>query len=305
MAWADRHFSFLLIMSKIKAVATKLEGNMHSRLDASRLLAAGFVARVEHYAVLDSTQQRAREAAANPFEPLPLLVAADRQSAGRGRGDNSWWTGEGNLALSLLFDPAQLGCPRGLPSMSLAASVAIIDAVASLWDGFPKPSSSDASPEQSSRIPRLGLHWPNDVFVADRKLGGVLVEAIPDGLHILGVGLNTNGRATDAPVELQPYLTTLLDLTGRQVDHTELTLALMDRLVACLSQLGADPQSLGRRFNDLCLQHGRTLTLYQGDRATTGRCLGIAPDGGLLLETTSGQQSFHSGTLQPSRGTVQ
>ncbi len=260
------------------------------------MLAAGFVARVEHYAILDSTQQRAREASANPFEPLPLLVVADRQSTGRGRGDNSWWTGEGNLALSLLFDPAQLGCPRGLPSMSLAASVAIIDAIALMWDGFPKPSSCNH---------RLGLHWPNDVFVADRKLGGVLIEALPDGLHILGIGLNTNSRVADAPAELQPQLTTLRDLTGRPHDHTELTIALFDRLVACLGQLGADPLSLGRRFDELCLQHGRTLTLYQGERATTGRFLGIAPDGGLLLETTSGQQSFHSGTLQAPRGAVQ
>ncbi len=269
---------------------------MDSQLDVSRLLSSVFVVRVEHFAVLDSTQQRAREAAANPFEPLPLLVVADRQTAGRGRGENSWWTGDGNLALSLLFDPAELGCPRGLPSMSLAASVAIIDAITAMWDGFPKPSSSN---------PRLGLHWPNDVFVAGRKLGGVLVEALPDGLHILGIGLNTNGRVSDAPSELQSRLTTLRDLTGQPHDHTDLTLALLDRLVDCLRKLGSDAESLGRRFDELCLQHGQTLTLYQGARATAGRCLGIAPDGGLRLETPAGPRTFHSGTLQAPRGAVQ
>jgi BirA family biotin operon repressor/biotin-[acetyl-CoA-carboxylase] ligase len=269
---------------------------MDSQLDVSRLLSSGFVARVEHFAVLDSTQQRAREAAANPFEPLPLLVVADRQTAGRGRGENSWWTGDGNLALSLLFDPAELGCPRGLPSMSLATSVAIIDAITAIWDGFPKPSSSN---------PRLGLHWPNDVFITGRKLGGVLVEALPDGLHILGIGLNTNGRVSDAPRELRSRLTTLRDLTGQPHDHTELALAVLDRLVDCLRKLGSDAESLGRRFDELCLQHGQTLTLYQGERATTGRCLGIAPDGGLRLETPAGPRTFHSGTLQPPRRAVQ
>jgi BirA family biotin operon repressor/biotin-[acetyl-CoA-carboxylase] ligase len=266
---------------------------MHQKFDPARFLAAGFIARVEHYALLDSTQQRAREAAANPFEPLPLLVVADQQSAGRGRGENSWWTGEGNLALSLLFDPAQLGCPRGLPSMSLAASVAIIDAIVRLWDGSPPPSSRDH---------RLGLHWPNDVFVAGRKLGGVLVEALPDGLHILGIGLNTNSRVADAPKNLQSNLATLRDLTGQPHDHTELTLALLDQLVDCLRMLGSDAESLGRRFDKLCLQHGQMLTLYQGERATTGRCLGIAPDGGLVLQTPAGPRNFHSGTLQPPRG---
>ncbi len=274
---------------------------MDSQFDVPRLLSSGFVARVEHFAVLDSTQQRAREAATNPFEPLPLLVVADRQTAGRGRGENSWWTGDGNLALSLLFDPAQLGCPRGLPSISLAASVAIIDAITASWDG----PSWDTLPRPSSSTSRLGLHWPNDVYAAGRKLGGVLVEALPDGLHILGLGLNTNGRASDAPRELQSRLTTLRDLTGQPHDHTELTLAFLDRLIDCLRMLGANADSLGRRFDELCLQHGQMLTLYQGERATTGRCLGIARDGGLRLETPAGALTFHSGTLQPPRGAVQ
>jgi biotin-(acetyl-CoA carboxylase) ligase len=66
-----------------------------------------------------------------------------------------------------------------------------------------------------------------------------------------------------------------------------------------LRQLGADPGSLGSRFNALCLQHGQTLTVYQGERQVVGRCLGIAPDGGLLLETPNGPQALYSGTLQP------
>jgi BirA family biotin operon repressor/biotin-[acetyl-CoA-carboxylase] ligase len=290
---------------------------MHCNFDPARILAAGFVARVEHYALLASTQQRAREAAVNPFEPLPLLVVADRQTSGRGRGQNSWWTGEGNLALSLLFDPAQLGCPRGLPSMSLAASVAIVDAVKPLLElgagsqgsvvGRGTGGGTPRSPTPDPRLltPGVGLHWPNDVFAAGRKLGGVLVEALPDGLHILGIGLNTNSLVADAPNNLQPHLTTLRDLTGQPHDHTELTLALLDRLVSCLRTLGSDAESLGRRFDELCLQHGQMLTLYQGERATTGRCLGIAPDGGLVLQTPAGPRTFHSGTLQPPRGELE
>ena len=258
---------------------------MHPELNVARILADTFVARVEHYAALPSTQIRAREAAANPFETLPLLVVADEQTAGRGREGNSWWTGAGNLAFSLLIDPAEFGCPRrAVPSMSLAVSVAIIDAIAPRAAGH-----------------RIGLHWPNDVFAAGKKLAGVLVEVLPDGRHILGVGLNTNSRAATAPAELQTVLTTLLDLTGQRQDHTALLLALLSRLDVCLRQLGADPESLGSRFNELCSQHGQTLILFQGERAIVGRCLGIAPDGGLILQTTGGPQTFHSGTLQPPK----
>ncbi|HEY2147802.1 MAG TPA: biotin--[acetyl-CoA-carboxylase] ligase [Pirellulales bacterium] len=256
---------------------------MPSDLDISRILAETFVARVEHYAALPSTQERAREAAANPFETLRLLVVADQQTAGRGREGNSWWTGEGNLALSMLFDPADFACPRrAVPAMSLAVSTAIIDSIAPRIDKH-----------------RIGLHWPNDVFVAGKKLAGVLVEVMPDGRHIVGIGLNLNSRSADAPPELQSRLATLRDLTGVVHPRTEIIVRLLNELAGRLRQLGAEPDSLGLRFNDLCLQHGQTLTVHQGERATTGRCLGIAPDGSLLLDTAEGPQAFCSGTLQP------
>jgi len=258
---------------------------MVADLNVSRIIAETFVAGVEHYSSLPSTQERAREAASNPFETLPLLVIADRQTAGRGREGNSWWTGEGNLAFSLLFDPAEFDCPRrAVPAMSLAASVAIIDTIAARIEPH-----------------RVGLHWPNDVFVEGKKLAGVLVEVMPDGRHILGVGLNANSRAADAPDELKSRIVTLRDLTGTAHERTVLLMRLLGELGTCLRQLGGEPDILGLRFNDLCVQHGQMLTLYQGDRPTVGRCLGIATDGGLLLDTATGLQAFHSGTLQPPR----
>ncbi len=255
------------------------------RIDIAQLSRDSYLADAEHYASLPSTQERAREAAANPLARLPLLVLADDQTAGRGRGGNSWWTGAGSLAFSLLLDPADFGCPRqAIPCFSLAVSVSIIDAIA---------------PRTTGR--QIGLHWPNDVFVEGRKLAGVLVEVLPDGRHIIGVGLNLNNQASFAPLELQSRLTTLRDLTGQAHPPTEVLIELLAALGDNLTRLGADPESLGERFNELCLQRGSTVTVYLGETAVTGICLGIAPDGGLLLETSAGPRSFYSGTLQPPR----
>ena len=254
-------------------------------LDADRLTSTTFLAAVEHYAQLGSTQDRARLAATEPTAQLPLLIVADRQTAGRGRAENTWWTGEGALAFSLLFDPQCFGCPRRpAPKLSLAVGVALVDAIA---------------PRLTSVHFPLGLHWPNDVFVGGRKLAGILVEVLPDGRHIVGVGLNTNNRAADAPPALREQIATLADLTGSQHDPTELLIDLLAALDARLRQLGADDLALVAALETLCLQHDQTLTVYLGAEAITGRCIGIARDGGLMLDTATGRRIFHSGTLRP------
>jgi BirA family biotin operon repressor/biotin-[acetyl-CoA-carboxylase] ligase len=250
--------------------------------DASHLIAATWIDAVEHHSELDSTQDRARAIAAELSLERSLLVIADRQTAGRGRGANRWWTGEGSLAFSLLYDPAQFELARrAVPQVSLAAGVALLDTVA--------PQVGDHS---------LGLHWPNDVYAADRKLAGVLVDVLPDGRHILGVGVNTNNALGDAPDELRDSIATLHWLTGRLVDHGELLALFLEQFAITLRMLAKAPLQLGARFDELCLQHGQTLTIRNGAERTTGRCAGIAPDGALLLDTDHGRRAFYSGTLR-------
>jgi BirA family biotin operon repressor/biotin-[acetyl-CoA-carboxylase] ligase len=156
-------------------------------------------------------------------------------------------------------------------------------------------------------LPRLaenppGLHWPNDVYVGRGKLAGILVEVLPGGLHVIGVGLNSNNTAAEAPPELRDSIATLRDLTGRTHDHTELLLAILENLEAALMQLGQPMETIGERFDLLCRQRGEMLTVYQGQQAIAGRCIGIAPDGALLLETPDGLRNILSGTLRHGNG---
>ena len=251
-------------------------------LDSSRLISRTWLDRVEHYRELSSTQDRARGAAVDLPTDKSLLVVADRQTEGRGRGGNRWWTGDGSLAFSLIFSPARFGITaKAVPQLSLAAAAALIDAATPLLPAQP-----------------LGLHWPNDVYAAGRKLAGVLVDVLADGRHLLGVGVNTNNRLDDAPAELGDSLATFLWLTGRIIDHGDLLEAFLAQLASSLNELGRVPAEFGRRFDELCLQHGQILTVRNGETRTTGRCAGIAPDGALLLDTEQGRQLFYSGTLR-------
>lgn len=249
-------------------------------LNLESLLASGLLARVEHHPTLSSTNDHARRAAAEPGE-LPLLVIADEQTAGRGRGANRWWTGRGSLALSLLFEPAASGIERRYFSMiSLAAAVAIVETAAPLLPHRP-----------------IGVHWPNDVFASGRKLAGILVEALADGKHIVGIGCNVNNSLAEAPAELRQIVASLADLTGRTQHRAAFLLELLERLQANLRTLASAPESLGERAHELCLQRGRQLTLEAGGQLTSGICAGIAPDGALLLETPTGLETHYSGVL--------
>jgi BirA family biotin operon repressor/biotin-[acetyl-CoA-carboxylase] ligase len=252
-------------------------------LDTDRLLRETFVARAEHHSTLSSTNDRARQCAAVGTGELPLLVVADRQTAGRGRGGHRWWTGQGSLAFSLLLDPGQVAVKqRGRsPLVALAAAVAVVETV---------------EPLIASHQP--GIRWPNDVVAAGRKLAGVLVEVLPDQRWIVGIGVNTNNSPAEAPPELRPVAATLLELTGVTHDQTTILVTLLQNLEEKLAQLASEPERIGARADELCLQRGKLLTLHPGDRSVTGRCAGIAPDGALLLETPSGRQAFYSGMLK-------
>jgi BirA family biotin operon repressor/biotin-[acetyl-CoA-carboxylase] ligase len=256
--------------------------DMSSPLDIQRVLRETFVTRAEHHATLGSTNDRARQCAAEAAGGLPLLIVADQQTAGRGRGSNRWWTGRGGLAMSLLVDGKMFGGDRNRSVLvGLAAAVAVVEAVQLLLESH-----------------AVGLHWPNDVVVAERKLAGVLVEVLADRCHIIGIGVNTNNTLAEAPPELQRIATSVFDLTGKPHDPTDILIGVLRPLEDMLQRLSDAPEEIGRRAGELCLQVGRTLTVRSGNRSITGRAAGIAPDGALLLETSEGRRKLYSGVVQ-------
>lgn len=253
-----------------------------SKLDTDLLVRETFVCRVEHYATVGSTNDRARECLADGVGPLPLLIVADEQTAGRGRGANRWWTGKGSLACSLIVEVDELGIDRSRsPLVALAAAVAVAETVAPLL-----PSHT------------VGLHWPNDVIAAGRKLAGILAEVLSDRWLVVGIGLNTNNSLRDAPHELQNTATTLFELTGIPHDSTQVLLTLLEHLEKAFRRLASGPEQIAANANTLCLQHGQTLSIQLGRRRVCGRCGGIAADGALLLDTPEGREKLYSGVLR-------
>ncbi|MEN6458279.1 MAG: biotin--[acetyl-CoA-carboxylase] ligase [Thermoguttaceae bacterium] len=251
-------------------------------IDIVRVLRETFVAQAEHHPSLDSTNNRAAWCASRGPRDLPLLVVADEQTVGRGRGSKRWWTGRGCLAMSLLVDPATVAAEEGRsPLVALAAAVAVAETVRA------------NCPNHAADI-----HWPNDVLVEGRKVSGILVEVLPDRRHVIGIGLNTNNHVADAPAELRATVATLCDLIGRELDQTEVLIGLLGRLDRLFRQLHDAPDAVAARANALCVQRGRNVTLRWETQLRTGLCHGIGPTGGILLETPDGVEAFYSGTTE-------
>jgi BirA family biotin operon repressor/biotin-[acetyl-CoA-carboxylase] ligase len=144
--------------------------------------------------------------------PAYTVVAAETQSAGRGRLGKSWQSPAGSgLYFSLILRPAL--APADLPKITLVAGLAVCLAV-----------------EKVTRLPLL-IKWPNDILLGGRKLAGILAETVvvPDRRPavVLGIGLNVNTPATVFPADLRGKATSLFIHAGREYQRSALLIAIV------------------------------------------------------------------------------
>jgi BirA family biotin operon repressor/biotin-[acetyl-CoA-carboxylase] ligase len=164
-----------------------------------------FIGQIIQY--LPSCQSTNDEAAAlialkDPNEGL--LVITDNQTAGRGQRGNQWEAKAGeNLTISLILKPSFLIATDQF-WLNMAISLGIYDTLQPLLGAS------------------LRIKWPNDIYVDDRKLGGILIENTLHGYSIawsvVGVGLNVNqvefGYSTATSLQKESPLPNAYDLPG-------------------------------------------------------------------------------------------
>lgn len=130
---------------------------------------------VEHYDLVDSTNNLARDRASSGAE-AGLVIRADRQSAGRGRRGRSWSSPAGNLYCSWVLRPDQP--PAVIATLSFVTVIALGDVLC------------DLLPQRAVRH-----KWPNDLLVEGRKISGILLESAdgsPTTRPALVIGLGVN-----------------------------------------------------------------------------------------------------------------
>ncbi|MBQ2790649.1 MAG: biotin--[Thermoguttaceae bacterium] len=134
--------------------------------------------------------------AADASTATPFWVGAERQTAGRGRGEHRWAAWDGAATFSLIARWRDFRLTR---RESAELSLRVADAVASTAREFAPNAEIWVKP-------------PNDVYVGDRKLAGILIESPNAEFVVVGVGVNVGNRSTEAPPELRERVVSLAEL---------------------------------------------------------------------------------------------
>jgi BirA family biotin operon repressor/biotin-[acetyl-CoA-carboxylase] ligase len=208
---------------------------------------------------LDSTNEEARRLSAS--DPGPVWITAREQTKGRGRRGNSWVSQSGNLFATLL-----LRAPHATAAqLGFAASLAAADAV-STYAG----------------AGRVGLKWPNDVLLDDRKVAGILLETLVRESLAIGIGINLlhHPEATETPaISVNAAL-------GREVELDDALVNLAARFAAWYGTWQSQGfAGLKPRWLERASGLGKPIRARLADREMKGVFEDLDHDGALLLRT--------------------
>ena len=230
---------------------------------------------VEVLSTVDSTNSAAKAAALRGM-PHGTIIAAQEQTAGRGRLGKSFYSPpDTGLYMSVILKP----------DISLADSTLLTAAAAcAVSDGIQQLCGEETQ-----------IKWVNDIFCHGRKICGILTEAISDfesgtaETVIVGIGLNlTTG---DFPAELQNTAGSL----GIPLQRSRLCADIACRLLDYSEILGSP--ELMEKYRSRSMVLGREVSFEQRGRLRTGKAVAIDDSGCLVVDTAEGQEKLRAGGI--------
>jgi BirA family biotin operon repressor/biotin-[acetyl-CoA-carboxylase] ligase len=231
---------------------------------------------------VDSTNARLKSLARGGAREGTVLLA-ERQTAGRGRHGQAWFSPSGvNLYASVLFRPRLH--PRELGAFSLLAALALADAI--------KEFGADPC-----------IKWPNDVLIDGKKVGAALLESAVRGDEvdyvILGTGVNLNVDPSELRAALGRgggFATSLAAVVGHEIDRNAFAAAYLnhlDRWAYVWEMHGTSAIVAAWRRREIL--GGRRVQVRGTDAAYEGRVLGVDDHGSLWVRETLGRRHALTG----------
>ena len=229
---------------------------------------------------VDSTNAQAQRAL-DPQQPLPLIVLAEQQLAGRGRRGRQWASPYAQNIYISLAEPVSAG-GAGLEGLSLLVGLCLVQAL------------------EDVGYRGCQLKWPNDVLLDNAKLAGILLEIsgdlTGDAVVVIGVGVNV---LLDSAASIDQAWTSLLR-SGQHatLDRNELIAALLRRLAPALDAFhrqGFAP--FQQQWMTRNAWAGKAVKVVSGSNELYGVDAGVNARGALLLHTESGDVEISGGEV--------
>ncbi len=201
-----------------------------------------------------------------------MVVVADYQTAGRGCGSNSWESERGRNLTFAMHIHAENILAKEQFRITEVVSVAMCRML------------------QSYIYNKVEIKWPNDIYVGDKKICGILIENRLQGTEIkdsiIGIGLNVNQKEfkSDAPNPVSLY-----QLTGQETDLEEMLMAFLD----CFdSELKSKTTCF--TYREMLFRRGKDSLYRSKTTCFTARLTDVLPDGRLLLVDQEGRECTYA-----------
>ena len=237
---------------------------------------------LKQFDVVDSTNRYARDEAQILWREAAgrdvVAVTAAHQTAGRGQRGNVWNSAAGeNLLLTLVVRPGAALEVKNQFLLSQTVAVAIHKAM-----------------ERYGIDTRL--KWPNDIYVGNRKLAGILVELDYSGTcieqAIIGIGLNVN--QADFPV-MDKVPVSMKMLLGKEIPVEDVLNVLLESFIHIYGEMcGDNATAIIAEYQRLLLGMGKEHLFVDSQGTFTAVIVGTEPSGHLLLRHVDGTQSRYA-----------
>ena len=198
------------------------------------------------------------------------IVIAEKQTAGRGRYNRTWWSPYGGLYLSLILNPR--GSPEKIPMLGLLSGCAVVEAIGKLVQID------------------VRMKWPNDIVIGEKKLGGILCELVSDTNNllgvILGIGINQNNMLEKNP-ELTSIATSLINEVGYETSREDLVSYIINSIDSRIHDVDSKSSfdSIRNEWLSLNITIGKTVIVSTEHGEIKGKATGITETGSLLIST--------------------
>lgn len=219
---------------------------------------------------LSSTNAEAKRIA--PSADNGTVVVAEVQTSGRGRMERPWHSPKGGVWISVILKPRIP--PTLAPRVNMAAAVAVARALEGLY------------------ALEVGIKWPNDLLVGERKVSGILTEigAEMDSLDYAVVGIGINANIDPALFPQVWRATSLSGLLGRDISRLKLVQRVLEEVEAAFEDLESSFDGVREDWRRRSATLDRRVRIITRDGEFEGMAGALEADGSLLVRRDDGRR---------------